>query len=67
MEMAEELHEVVAARQGKFSMAWPDRDDAKPRGAGKAFGVDRRGELRRIELAQEILTGSDSMPRTKLE
>jgi hypothetical protein len=41
--MAEELHQIVAARQGEFSLTGFDSDDAKARGAGKALGVDCLG------------------------
>ena len=67
--MAEELHKVVAARQSEFSMPGRDRHDAKTRGAGKALGVDCLGETWRVKFCAHagIRTGSDSMPRTKLE
>ena len=56
MEMAEELHQVVAARQGEFGLTGLDRHDAKARGAGKALGVDRLGKAWRVEVAQEGLS-----------
>ena len=70
VEMAEELHEIVAARQRDLGVSRLDLDDAEAGGAGKALGVDRRGEPRWIELGRVhagMRTGRDSMPRTKLE
>ena len=40
MEMAEELHEVVAAGNREFRVSRFDGDNAKIGGAAKALGVD---------------------------
>jgi hypothetical protein len=67
--MAEELQEVVAARQGDLGVPGRDRHDAEARRAHEALGVDRFREFRRIELCAHpgMRTGNCSMPRTKLE
>ena len=70
VEMAEELQEIVTPRQRHLGGTRLDFDDAEAGGAGKALGVDRRGEPRWIELVfvhAGIRTGKDSIPRTKLE
>ena len=70
VEMAEELQEIVTPRQRHLGGTGLDFDDAEAGGAGKALGVDRRGEPRWIELVfvhAGIRTGKDSIPRTKLE
>jgi hypothetical protein len=56
VEMTEELHQIVAARQCEFSLSRLDSDDAKACGAGEAPGIDGFGEARRIEVAHESLS-----------
>ena len=48
VEMAEELHQIVAARQCEFGLARLGRDDAEARGAGEALGIDGCGEAWRV-------------------
>ena len=70
MKMTEELYQVGPARQRDLGAAGFDRDDAEARGAGKTLGVDGLGKARRIKggvAHAGMRTGSDSMPRTKLE
>src|SRR5207237_3902562 len=49
MEMAEELQEIVAARERELRSPWLDREDAEAGGAGKTLGVDGFGKARWIE------------------
>ena len=44
VKMAEELQEIVAAREREFRPTWLNRDDAKASGAGEAFCVDGFGD-----------------------
>ena len=67
--MAEELHQVVAARQRHFGMPGSTLTMRKPAAWVKPF-AETSGELGRVELGTHyagMRTGRDSMPRTKLE
>jgi hypothetical protein len=48
--MAEELHQIVAARQRDFGTARLDGDNAKASGVAKTLRIDGLGEARRIEV-----------------
>jgi hypothetical protein len=49
VEMAEELYQIVAARQREFGSPWLDRDDAETGGAGKTLRIDGGSQRRWIE------------------
>jgi hypothetical protein len=51
--MAEELDQIVAARQRDFRPAGLDRDDAKAGGGGKTLCVDGFGEARWVQLGAQ--------------
>ena len=51
MEVAEELHQIVAARQCEFGMAGLHLDNPKAGGAGETIRRDGFGESRRIGAA----------------
>ena len=75
VEVTEELHQVVAARHGDFGTPRLDGNDAEAGGPAKALRVDGFCKARRVKGGVQdsrsvhagMRTGSDSMPRTKLE